>query len=163
MDLDWGSLNTRLSFKTLLWLQTSCVMHWTENKAGSMKVHMSWGRSEGGLVAFFQLAWKDPGVRPFWKFKLFNRCRNPIGLDSVLISCCLVASNPLWPQGSPPGSSVHGISQVRLLEWVAISFSRGSSWPRDRTHVSYISCIGSPILYHWPTWEAPGLENSTSQ
>ena len=37
---------------------------------------------------------------------------------------------------SPPGSSVHGILQARILEWVAISFSRGSSHPRDRTHVS---------------------------
>ena len=39
---------------------------------------------------------------------------------------------------SPPGSSVHGISQARVLEWVAISFSRGSSQPRDRTQVSRI-------------------------
>ena len=38
-------------------------------------------------------------------------------------------------------SSVHGISQARILEWVAISFSRGSSQPRDRTRVSYVSCI----------------------
>ena len=37
---------------------------------------------------------------------------------------------------SPPGSSVHGILQVRILEWVAISFSRGSSQPRDQTQVS---------------------------
>ena len=37
----------------------------------------------------------------------------------------------------PPGSSVHGILQARMLEWVAISFSRGSSWPRDWTHASY--------------------------
>ena len=37
---------------------------------------------------------------------------------------------------SPPGSSVHGILQARILEWVAISFSRGSSRPRDRTHIS---------------------------
>ena len=37
---------------------------------------------------------------------------------------------------SPPGSSIHGIFQARVLEWVAISFSRGSSWPRDRTWVS---------------------------
>ena len=37
---------------------------------------------------------------------------------------------------SPPGSSVHGILQARILEWVAISFSRGSSWPRDQTWVS---------------------------
>ena len=41
---------------------------------------------------------------------------------------------------SPPGSSVHGISQARILEWAAISFSRGSSQPRDRTWVSCISC-----------------------
>ena len=46
---------------------------------------------------------------------------------------------------SLPGSSVHEIFQARLLEWVAISFSRGSSRPRDRTCVS---CIGRWILYH---------------
>ena len=40
---------------------------------------------------------------------------------------------------SPPGSSVHGISQARILGWVAISFSRGSSWPRDWTWVSYMA------------------------
>ena len=39
---------------------------------------------------------------------------------------------------SPPGSSIHGILQARTLEWVAISFSRGSSWPRDRTRVSRV-------------------------
>ena len=45
-----------------------------------------------------------------------------------------------------PGSSVHGISQARILEWVAISFSSGSSWSRGWT---CISCIGREILYHW--------------
>ena len=53
------------------------------------------------------------------------------------------------PWISPPGSSpVHGISQAGILERVAISFSRGYSSPRDRTHVS---CIGRRILYHWAT------------
>ena len=47
-----------------------------------------------------------------------------------------------------PGSSVHGISQARILEWVAISVLKRSSWPRDWTHVS---CIGRRILYHWTT------------
>ena len=47
-----------------------------------------------------------------------------------------------------PGSSVHGILQARILEWVAISFSRGSSWPRDRTLISCISCIDRWVLYH---------------
>ena len=44
---------------------------------------------------------------------------------------------------SLPGSSAHGIFQARLLEWVAIYFSRGSFWPRDWTHGSCISCIAS--------------------
>ena len=52
---------------------------------------------------------------------------------------------------SPPGSSVHGIFQGRILEWVAISFSRGSSRPRDPTRVS---SIGRQHLYQWATWEA---------
>ena len=54
-----------------------------------------------------------------------------------------------------PNSPVRGISQARILEWVATSFSRGSFWPRDRTHVSFISCTGRRILYHGATWEAP--------
>ena len=70
---------------------------------------------------------------------------------------CLVAKSCLtllWPHGlySPPGSSVHGISQASTLEWVIISFSRGWSLPRDQTCVF---CIGRWILYHWATWEAP--------
>ena len=49
---------------------------------------------------------------------------------------------------SPPGSSVHGILQARILEWVAISFFRGASQPTDRTRMSYISCSGRQVLYH---------------
>ena len=46
------------------------------------------------------------------------------------------------PQGcSPPGSLVHGMSQARILEWVAISFSGGSSWPRGWTRISCVSCL----------------------
>ena len=57
---------------------------------------------------------------------------------------------------SPPGSSVHGILQARVLEWIAISFSKGSSCPRDRTCASCVSCTGRQILYHCATWEAQG-------
>ena len=56
---------------------------------------------------------------------------------------------------STPGSSRHGIFQARVLEWVAISYSRGSFWLRDQYWVSYISYTGRQILYHWATWEAP--------
>ena len=50
-----------------------------------------------------------------------------------------------------PGSSVHGISQARILEWVAISFSRESFLPGDWT---LISCFGKGVLYHWDIREA---------
>ena len=48
----------------------------------------------------------------------------------------------------PPGSSVHGILQARILGWVAMPFSRGSSLPQDETCVSNVSCIGRQVLYH---------------
>ena len=67
---------------------------------------------------------------------------------------CPTLCNPM--DCSPPGSSVHGIFQVRMLEWVAISFSRGSSRSRDSTH---ISCIGRWIRDHRDTTEA--LEDGT--
>ena len=50
---------------------------------------------------------------------------------------------------SPPGSSVHGIFQARILEWVVISFSRGSSWPKDWTHISCISCTAGRFFTTW--------------
>ena len=49
---------------------------------------------------------------------------------------------------SPPGSSVHGIFQARILEWDSIAFSRGSSWPRDRIRVS---CIAGRFVTIWAT------------
>ena len=62
---------------------------------------------------------------------------------------CLTLCNPM--DCSPPGSSVNGILQAKILQWVAIPFSRGSSTPRDRICVS---CIGRWILYCWTTSEA---------
>ena len=65
---------------------------------------------------------------------------------------CLTLCNPV--DCHPPGSSVHGIFQARILEWVAISSSRGSSGPRDQTHVSCVSRPGRQILYYCATGEA---------
>ena len=56
------------------------------------------------------------------------------------LQSCLTLCDPM--NGSPPGSSVHGILQARILEWVAMLSSRGSSQPRDRTRIAYASCIG---------------------
>ena len=58
-----------------------------------------------------------------------------ITLEPVLVTqSCPTLWDPM--DCSPPGSSVHGILQARILEWVAIPFSRGSSWPKDQTWVS---------------------------
>ena len=56
---------------------------------------------------------------------------------------------------SPPGFSVHGIIQERILEWVAISSSKVSSRARDRTCISCIFCTSRWILYYCDIWEAP--------
>ena len=56
---------------------------------------------------------------------------------------------------APSGPSVHGIFQARILEWVAISYCRRSSKPRDQTHISCVSCIGRQILYHQCRPETP--------
>ena len=71
--------------------------------------------------------------------------------QKVLVSqWCLTLCNPM--DCSPPGSSVHGILQARMLEWVAIPFSKGSSWPRDQI---LVSCIAGRFFTVWATREAP--------
>ena len=88
-------------------------------------------------------------------------CQNALTRDIICIihiMChailsCVWLSDPV--DCSPPGSSVHGIFQARILEGVAISFLRGSSWYRDQTHVSHISYTVRWDVYHWAAGEAP--------
>ena len=63
---------------------------------------------------------------------------------------------------SPPGSSVHGIFQARILQWVAMSYSKVSSQPRDQSCISYVSCIGRQILYHVSSGKPTGIVSSLS-
>ena len=80
-----------------------------------------------------------------WKFPEFRK-----HCGCVHTQLCLTFCDSL--DCRPPDSSLHGILQARILEWVAISSSRGSSQPRDWTCISRVSCIGKWILYHF----APG-------
>ena len=73
-------------------------------------------------------------------------------LICLVATLCPALCNPV--DCSLPGSSVHEISQARILEWFAISFSRGSFWLRDWTPVS---CFDRGILYCWATREAHKL------
>ena len=67
------------------------------------------------------------------------------GSENEVTQSCPTLCKPM--DCSPPGSSVHGIFQARVLEWVAISFSRGSSRPRDRT---WVSCLQADALSSEP-------------
>ena len=51
------------------------------------------------------------------------------------------------------GFSVHGIFQARILQWVAISYTRRSSQPSNQTHITWVFCTGRQILYYFVTWE----------
>ena len=79
--------------------------------------------------------------------------------ESEVTQSCPTLCDPV--DCRPPGSSIHGILQARILEWVAISFSRGSSWPRDRTQVSHKQAdvlTSEPPGNHglYSPWNSPG-------
>ena len=67
-------------------------------------------------------------------------------MRAKLLQSCSTLCDPM--DSSPTGSSVHGILQAGIVQWVAMSSSRGSSQPRDQTGVSYISCTGRQTFYH---------------
>ena len=71
-------------------------------------------------------------------------------MDSIQWVLCAQSCPTLW-LCRWPGFSVHGIFQARILQWVAISSSRGSSWPRDQT---WVSCIADGFFITSATWEA---------
>ena len=87
-----------------------------------------------------------------WNIIHFFRMRTPLNHKLLLLSHLWLFCSPM--DCSPPGSSDHGISQARILEQVAISFSRGSSQPKDQTWFSSIPSIDRWVLYCWATREA---------
>ena len=83
-----------------------------------------------------------------WLIPLSIIC--PACMCAKLLQSCPTLCSPM--DHHPPGSSVHGILQARILHWVAIPFSRGSSWFRDQT---WVSCIEGRLYTLWATREAP--------
>ena len=109
---------------------------------------IEWLKNNKWVRGLFQLflgkGQKFPGIGPplkFWPFMI--SLRTVMALVSVSICVCLFAQSCptlCYPRYyNLPGSSVHGILQARILEWVAIAFSKGSSQHRDQTWVSCIS------------------------
>ena len=123
-------------------------IHTQNNEAGLLhvtpykKINSKWIKYPKVRAKAIKLSEKNKGVNLY---------------ELALYTCCVQLLSQVWffldsMDCSPPGSSVHGIFQARIIEWVATSYSRGSSWSRDQTHISCISCIGRQILYRYATW-----------
>ena len=86
----------------------------------------------------------SPKCDPFvpWFLNNFYQC----AVCANSLQSCPTLCTPM--NCTPLGTFVHGILQARMLEWVAMPSSRGSSQSRDRTHISYVSWIGRQVLYH---------------
>ena len=100
------------------------------------------------------------GPEPFWwsliaslLSRMTRYCRFIFHISWVCVLSRVQLFVTPWTV-APPGYSVHGVFQARILEWVAISSSRESSHPRNQTCISFISCIGRQILYHCATKKA---------
>ena len=125
-------------------------LNWTIENQDDFSVY--WKR--GNLVESpYQWELRDHAFilqpRRLWYEKIQGWIKGLYLPGCLVAKLCLTFCDPVdWRL---PGSSVHGIFQARILEWVAISSSRGSCQPRNQT---CISCIGRQILYHWATWEA---------
>ena len=96
------------------------------------------------FIYFCQMCFK---IRFYWSIFALQYC---VSFWKVIVTLsCQTLCNPL--NCSPSDSSVHGILQMRILEWIAIHFSRGPSWPRARTQVS---CFVGGFITVWATSEA---------
>ena len=134
--------------------------------------NLGWGLQ--GCVSFLCLlailTWPLPGLHPTWTDSEYGEEVGKGERSGFLIlviqwspvASCVHAKSlqscpTLWDPVDccPPGSSVHGILQVRILEWVAISFTRGSSWPRDWTCNSCIEGDSSSL-------DPPGKPNAST-
>ena len=99
--------------------------------------------------------WDSPGKNTGVGCHFLLQCRKVKSESEVAQSCPTLCDRI---DCSPPGSSIHGIFQTRVLDWVAISFSRGSSWPRDWTQVSHVAgrrfTVWATREAHSGIWEA---------
>ena len=138
-------LNVCVPSKFLCWLVSHNVMVLGEGTSGK-----SWGWSSNQMLPL-QAPWPWTSQPP--EGVLFKPPVYSIFVTGAWSAVCVQSCpTPCNPMGcNPPGSSVHGIFQARILKWVAMSISRGSSQPRAQTP---IFCIGRQILYHCATWEA---------
>jgi len=125
-------------------MKQALVGQGTDREQGNS--HLEWASQPPPFLVVPEKKLPDPDFKTL--MPMMTRGKTKMGNYMRVCVCpvaklCLTLCNPVGC--SLPGSSVHGTFQTRILEWVVISSSRGSSWPRDQT---CISCIGRWIFYH---------------
>ena len=120
---------------------------WTHSNILAWKI--PWTEEPGGLQFI-----ESQRVRHNWAANILTFLKNKVFLDCVPAQLCPTFCNPLGCIACQ-GYSVHGIFKARILGWVDIASSRGSSLPRDQTHISCITCIGRQIPYQLHQLESP--------
>ena len=155
----------------ICWMRRHKPPTWRQQVAPSASVLSLWGSENAGailiesrvsiqshkrsqvtrFITYRSQEWSNkPSAVPSHREQVI---REQVGcVHAKSLQSCLTLCDPM--DCSPPGSSVHRISQARTLEWVAISSSRASSPPKDQT---LISSTGRWILYPGATWEVPSL------
>ena len=114
--------------------QSLCPVTWCLTLGNSRSVSGTRGHGGPGFCLHPWGCWLN--------IKVGSRRFPSEGCCYLVAKSCPIICHPV--DCTPPDSSVHGIFQVRILEWVDISFCRGSSWPRDRTQVT---CVASTLLH----------------
>ena len=139
---NWGEIVQAMMivwFITCIFLEICLWASWSE-------FYICW---ETVLSTFFHLLSFSQTRKAWYKSLIHLKANNSWESESEVVQSCPTLCDPM--DCSLPGSSVHGILQARVLEWVDIFFSRGSSWPRDGTQVSRIPGIRFNL---WATREA---------
>ena len=125
-------------------IQWEAIMTWPEGQGKGMRLPEPAERQSRGRGTTQQQPQPEAEENNHYQITAWQRQS-----ESEVAQSCLTLCDPM--DCSPPGSCVHGILQARIPEWVAISFSRGSSRPRDRTQDS---CITGRCFNLWATRES---------
>ena len=137
----WEKQTVPCLFSLSLWQLTPLLLQPYSRKTGNKR-----GQRQGGKVNVMSSLWKV----------LFYLCTHTHTHTNTYIRICAQLCQTLCDplDYSPLGSSVNGIFQARIPEWVAISSSRASSWTRAQTHVSYVSGLAGEFFMCWAIRQA---------
>ena len=150
----------------IMWALLTCIntvtcvlfinIHWISQLLSAWIGCMDVVMANTACIVFSKNSQSFP-LSSWWWLRMNWPGRHPLATMGVYVCVCVCVCARMHAQWcltlcdhmtcSLPGSSVHGISQTIILDWVVISFSKGSPWPRCWTHISCVFFIGRHVIY----------------